>query len=469
MPPPSGGGRVAGRGALAAEETRRERRCGGAVARAAQRAAERASQLFAAAATGDEAALVKAVRDGAAAIAAGDAEVTLFGGAQCGAVERRETSLQIPSDHGPLGLVATGALDAAGRAELEAWCLLTGRALEQARALQAAAKSLREASANAARAVRAADAKALEAVDGARRAGGVLDAVAAGGDVEELVAAALDDGGADEIRARVVVPTAGSWEAAVCDRTPVGQVEAHGSAWCAPVRNGCLVVHAARPRPEHYAALVAKCAAIASRTRSKPAPRRARLRTLLRRAATLTQRRAWARWRSTWTCPRGASSPRARRGAWNWAWRPTPRTGRAVRSAGLRPAAPCPRVRFRRALRAALRLRGRGGGRRRRVRSVGTEGARLARCCEGRARADEGGAGRPGAPEDPTRRGPGRRGAGRYFSRPRAGAGGGPPEIAGRDRHQRRGAASRAPRAATLGLAALSRDGAAAVAVPAGV
>ncbi|CAH0366584.1 unnamed protein product [Pelagomonas calceolata] len=285
-------------GALAAEETRRERSCGGAVALAAQKAAERASRLFAAAATGDEAALVKAVRDGAAAIAASDAEVTLFGGAQCGTVSRRETSLQIPADHGPLGLVATGVLDAAGRAELEAWCLLTGRALEQARALQAAAKSLREASANAARAVRAADATALEAVDGARRAGGVLDAVAAGGDVEELVAAALDDGGADEIRARVVVPTAGSWEFAVCDRTPVGGVEAHGSAWCAPVRNGCLVVHAARPRPEHYAALVAKCAAIASRTRSKPAPRRARLRTLLRRAATLTQRRAWARWRS---------------------------------------------------------------------------------------------------------------------------------------------------------------------------
>ena len=285
-------------GALAAEETRRERRCGGAVARAAQRAAERASQLFAAAATGDEAALVKAVRDGAAAIAAGDAEVTLFGGAQCGAVSRRETSLQIPADHGPLGLVATGVLDAAGRAELEAWCLLTGRALEQARALQAAAESLKEASANAARAVRAADAKALDAVDGARRAGGVLDAVAAGGDVEELVAAALDDGGADEIRARVVVPTAGSWEAAVCDRTPVGQVEAHGSAWCAPVRNGCLVVHAARPRPEHYASLIAKCAAIASRTRSKPAPRRARLRTLLRRAVTAARRRAWARWRS---------------------------------------------------------------------------------------------------------------------------------------------------------------------------
>ena len=60
--------------------------------------------------------------------------------------------------------------------------------------------------------------------------------------------------------------------------------------------------------------------------------------------------------------------------------------------------------------------------------------------------------------EDPTRRGPGRRGAGRYY-RPRAGAGGGPPEIAGRDRHQRRGAASRAPRAATLGVAAEPRDG----------
>ena len=204
-------------GALAAEETRRERRCGGAVALAAQKAAERASQLFAAAATGDEAALVQAVRDGAAAIAASDAEVTLFGGAQCGTVERRETSLQIPADRGPLGLVTTGALDAAGRAELGAWCLLTGRALEQARALRAAAKALGEASANAARAVRAADAKALEAVDGARRAGGVLDAVAAGGDVEELVAAALDDGGADEIRARVVVPTAGEGSTAVRD------------------------------------------------------------------------------------------------------------------------------------------------------------------------------------------------------------------------------------------------------------
>ena len=57
-------------------------------------------------------------------------------------------------------------------------------------------------------------------------------------------------------------------------------------------------MHAARPRPEHYALLIAKCAAIASRTRSKPAPRRARLRTLLRRAAALARRRAWARWRS---------------------------------------------------------------------------------------------------------------------------------------------------------------------------
>ena len=98
----------------------------------------------------------------------------MFGGAQCGAVARRETSLQIPADHGPLGLVTTGALDAAGRAELGAWCVLTGRALVQARALRAAAKALGEASANGARAVRAADAKAMEAVDGARRAGCLL-------------------------------------------------------------------------------------------------------------------------------------------------------------------------------------------------------------------------------------------------------------------------------------------------------
>ena len=263
-------------GALAAEETRRERRCGGAVALAAQRAAERASLLFAAAATGDEAALVKAVRDGAAAIAASDAEVTLFGGAQCGTVARRETSLQIPADHGPLGLVATGSLDAAGRAELEAWCFTDG-ARPRAGARAAGGRKISERGLGERGPGRAGGGRQGFGSRGRRATrGGVLDAVAAGGDVEELVAAALDDGGADEIRARVVVPTAGSWEAAVCDRTPVGQVEAHGSAWCAPVRNGCLVVHAARPRPEHYAALVAKCAAIASRTRSKPAPRRAR-------------------------------------------------------------------------------------------------------------------------------------------------------------------------------------------------
>ena len=152
---------------------------------------------------------------------------------------------------------------------------------------------------------------------------------------------------------------------------------------------------------------------------------------------------------------RRGTGPRRRRGA------PRVRFART----GLRPAAPCPRVRFGRALRAALHLRGRGGGRRRGMRSVGAKGARLARCCEGRARADEGGAGRPGAPEDPTRRGPGRRGAGRYFSRPRAGTGNRSSEIEGRDRHQRRRAAPRAPRAATLSLAAVPRDGAAAIAV----
>ena len=280
-----------------AEEASRERRCGGAVAHAAQKAAARAKALFAAAATGGDATLVGVVADGARAIASSDAEVTLFGGAHVGKVARIETSVQIPSDHGPLGLVATGALDATGRAELEGWCLLAGHALDCQRALAAAAKALGQASDDASQRVRAADRKAVEAVDDARRGALALDAVAANGDAEELSRAALDDGGADEITARVVVPTPGSWEATVVNRTPVGQVEAHGSAWCAPVKNGCLVVHAGRPRPPRYAALLAQCAAIVSRTRSKPVSRRKRLRVLVRRATASARRSAWARWR----------------------------------------------------------------------------------------------------------------------------------------------------------------------------
>ena len=280
-----------------AEEASRERRCGGAVAHAAQKATARAKALFAAAATGGDATLVGVVADGARAIASSDAEVTLFGGAHVGKVARIETSVQIPSDHGPLGLVATGALDATGRAELEGWCLLAGHALDCQRALAAAAKVLGQASDDASRRVRAADRKAVEAVDDARRGALVLDAVAANGDAEELSRAALDDGGADEITARVVVLTPGSWEATVVHRTPVGRVEVHGSAWCAPVKNGCLVVHAGRPRPPRYAALLAQCAAIVSRTRSKPVSRRKRLRVLVRRATASAQRMAWARWR----------------------------------------------------------------------------------------------------------------------------------------------------------------------------
>ena len=66
----------------------------------------------------------------AAAIAASDAEVTLFEAPSAARLKEGRRRSRSPPGRPPR-LVATGALDAAGRAELEAWCLLTGRALEQ--------------------------------------------------------------------------------------------------------------------------------------------------------------------------------------------------------------------------------------------------------------------------------------------------------------------------------------------------
>ena len=106
----------------------------------------------------------------------------------------------------------------------------------------------------------------------------------------------------------LVVPTAGSWEAAVCDaRRPV---EAHGSAWCAPCGTG--VWSCTRRARGRSTTRPSSPSARPSSGRSKPAPRRARP------VRCYGERRVGngARGRGggpTWTCPRGRA--RRERGA----------------------------------------------------------------------------------------------------------------------------------------------------------